>query len=137
MPARVPRFLIMRMAVTSTHVHVTAKIRATMATVTISHIGSVGSISELVGIFVSVTVTVLMRVGAIKGLPVVERLIGVVNTGGYTDEGTGQGFAAIIIFIGKLMKDKSNVWWVHLLVAIEMTGAPRLDDIKPPSAPTV
>ena len=64
--------------------------------VTISHIGSVESISELVGIFVSVTVTVLMRVDAIEGLPVVERLIGVVNTGGYTDEDTGQGFAAIL-----------------------------------------
>ena len=86
----------MRTAVPSTHVHVTAKTTATTAMVTISHIGSVESISELVGIFVSVTVTVLMRVGAIKGLPVVERLIGIVNTGGYTDEDIGQGFAAIL-----------------------------------------
>ena len=93
MPAHVPRFLIMRTAVTSTHVHVTAKTTATTATVTISHIGSVGLISELVGIFVSVTV--LMRVGAIKGLPVVEGF-GVVNTGGYTGEDIGQKYAAIL-----------------------------------------
>lgn len=76
----------MKIAVTSTHVHVIAS-TATTTIVTISHIGTgrVRSISELVGICVTV-----MRVDAIKELLVVDGL-GMLNADGFAGGDVGQG----------------------------------------------